>query len=128
MSIQIQAHFENEELANLAVNRLRQSGMVFEILDLKPVAARWKADPETERFSPTATFSKPPEGFVTSYPTGMPFQHICARAFMATNGPKPMKARSANETLLCIKVSEKNFGNAERIIRQTQGYGIKVLP
>ncbi|HHU05489.1 MAG TPA: hypothetical protein GXZ65_03280 [Clostridiales bacterium] len=127
MSVQLQAHFENEEHANLAVNRLRQSGIIFEILDLKPAAARWKADTDTERVSPAATFNKAPEGFVTSYPTGMPFQHMCARAFMATNSTKPVRPHSANETLLRIKVSERSFGNAQRIIRQAQGYGIKVL-
>jgi len=127
MSVQIQAHFEDEEHANLAINRLRQSGIIFEILDLKPVAARWKADPDTENLSASATFSKATEGFVTSYPTGMPFQHMCAKAFMATNGTRPIRPHSANETLLRIKVSERGFGSAQRIIRQAQGYGIKVL-
>jgi len=126
MSIQLEAHFESSELANLAVNRLRQNGMIFEVLDLKPAAARWKADPETDNVSPHATFSKVPEGFVTSYPTGLPFQHICAKAFMATNSVKAAKPASANEILLRIKVSEKSFGKAEKIIRQAQGYGLKV--
>jgi len=126
MGIQLEAHFESEELANLAINRLRQSGMIFEVLDLKPAAARWKVEQETDNMSPSATFSRPPEGFVTSYPTGLPFQHICARAFMATNGVKAVTPPSKNEILLRIKVSEKSFGKAEKIIRQTKGYGLKV--
>lgn len=126
MSIQLESHFESDELANLAVNRLRQSGMIFEVLDLKPAAARWKADPETENMSPSATFSKAPEGFVTSFPTGLPFQHVCARAFMATNSMKAAKPANAGGILLRIKVSDKSLGKAEKIIRQAQGYGLKV--
>lgn len=126
MSIQLQAYFENDELANLAVNRLRQSGMIFEVLDLKPTAARWKADPDTGNVSPNATFSKTPEGFVTSYPTGMPFQHMCSSAFMATNSVKADRPNRESEILLSIKVSEKGLVKAERIVRQARGYGLKV--
>lgn len=126
MSIQLQAYFENDELANLAVNRLRQSGMIFEVLDLKPTAARWKADPDMDNVSPNATLSKAPEGFVTSYPTGMPFQHMCSRAFMATNNVKAGRPNRKSEILLRLKVSEKGLVKAERIVRQARGYGLKV--
>lgn len=129
MSIQLEAHFENGELAGNAVDKLRQSGIIFDILDLKPAAARWKSDDDLGNAAINSAFSKIPDGFVAQYPANLPFHHICARAYMAAGEKGTMGSvvpASKDDMLLRIMVTKKSLGKAEKIIRSSKGYGLKV--
>ena len=123
MTINLEAHFEKEELANLTVDRLRQSGILFDVVDLKPAAARWKTDENLQ----SRAISKPSENFVAEASVGMPFNHMCARVQgqpMATN---EIKRDEIGSMILRINVSDKSLGKAEKIIRNNKGYSLKVM-
>ncbi len=123
MSINLEAHFEKEELANLTVDRLRQSGILFDVIDLKPAAARWKTDENLQN----QAISKPPENFVAEAVAGMPFNHMCAREQSLPRGINDIKRDVNGSMILRITVSEKSLGKAEKIIRSNNGYSLKVL-
>ena len=124
MSINIEAHFEKEALANLTVDRLRQSGILFDIIDLKPAAARWK----TGENMVNEAFSIAPEKFVAEASVGMPFEHMCARAYMSSGGAvNEIKRDTSTSMVLRLKVSEKSLGKAEKIVRNNHGYSLKIF-
>ncbi len=123
MSINLEAHFEKEDMANLAADRLRQSGMLFDIIDLKPAAARWKTDGDLQN----AAFFKPVENFVAEASSGMPFNHMCARVQGTPRAVNEIKRDTVGSMVLRIKVSEKSLGKAEKIIRNSGGYGLKII-
>ena len=127
MSVHLEARFDSDGKANLAVEQLRQSGIIFELLELKPLASRWKEPGvETNNRALNAVFPQIPEGAVATYPSGMPFEHICAHAYMATNSAADTPHKSAADIHLRISVSEKSLGKAEKIIRNAHGYGLKM--
>jgi hypothetical protein len=125
MSVQLEARFESDSKANLAVDRLRQSGIIFELLELKPTASRWKTDGEIKNQAINSVFPKT-EGLVSMYPSGLPFDHICARAYMASNSIREPQQKNDTDTQLRISVTEKSLGKAEKIIRNSKGYGLKL--
>ena len=127
MSVKLEARFDSEGKASLAVEQLRQSGMLFEILELKPIRSRWKDSEETNNRAINAVFPQVPEGSVVTYPSGMPFEHICARAYMATNSTHEALPKNDTDTQLRISVTEKSLGRAEKILRGAHGYGIRIL-
>ncbi len=123
MSINLEAHFEKDEMANLALDRLRQSGILFDVIDLKPAAARWKTDENLQN----GAILKPTENFVAEASAGMPFNHMCAHVQGQPRAVNEIKRDKNGSMVLRIMVSEKSLGKAEKIIRSGSGYSLKVL-
>ncbi len=127
MGVQLEARFDSEGKANLALEQLRQSGMIFELLELKPVRSRWREAGENENRAINAVFPQVPEGCSATFPSGMPFEHMCARAYMASNSLADAGSRSDSDIQLRINVTERSLGKAEKIIRSAKGYGIRIV-
>lgn len=123
MSINLEAHFEEESLANRAVDRLRQSGIMFDILDLKPAAARWKTDENLQN----RASDFPSGGFVAQARSGMPFNHMCANINAQPKGVNEIKRDREGSMVLRISVSPNSLGKAEKLIRNGGGYSLKVF-
>lgn len=127
MNVHLEARFDSEGKANLAVEQLRQSGIIFELQELKPLASKWKNTPGEERNRAiNAVFPQIPDGAVATYPSGMPFEHICARAYMASNSVNVAGPKGDMDIMLRISVTDKSLGKAEKIIRNAHGYGLKI--
>jgi hypothetical protein len=55
----------------------------------------------------------------------MPFEHICARAYLASNQISVSGPKGDTDIMLKISVTDKSLGRAEKIIRNAHGYGLK---
>ncbi len=127
MGVQLEARFDSEGKAKLAVEQLRQSGIIFELIELKPARSRWRETGENENRAINAVFPQVPDGCSATYPSGMPFEHMCARAYMASNSLRESADKSDTDMQLRINVTERSLGKAEKIIREAKGYGIRIV-
>lgn len=125
MTVQLSARFDSRDAADLAVARLRRSGIIFDIADISKISGDLPSD---SGFPGSMVNIVYPYSLINSMDTlpGYVYggQRFGARALVASDGSRINPDFDKGDAILKIDVHDYQLESARSILRSAHGYSI----